>query len=171
MLCQNCGKNEATTHIKQIVNGDMAETHLCSECATHLGYTDVFSGFGMNLSGFFSGLLSDMLPSNRLGNVKRCEKCGCSFDDIVRDGKVGCAECYNTFYDKLQPTIQRIHGKIRYSGKVSRNTAEHKHIETTEEKIEKLKLQMSDAVAKEEFEDAAKIRDEIRALEGGQNNG
>lgn len=33
MLCQNCGKNEATTHIKQIVNGDMAESHLCAECA------------------------------------------------------------------------------------------------------------------------------------------
>ena len=41
MLCQNCGKNEATTHIKQVINGDTAERHLCSECAEHLGYGDV----------------------------------------------------------------------------------------------------------------------------------
>ena len=46
MLCQNCGKNEATTHIKQVINGDTAERHLCSDCAEHLGYGDAFSGFG-----------------------------------------------------------------------------------------------------------------------------
>ena len=49
MLCQNCGKNEATTHIKQVINGDTAERHLCSECAEHLGYGDAFSGFGLSL--------------------------------------------------------------------------------------------------------------------------
>ena len=53
MLCQNCGKNEATTHIKQVINGDTAERHLCSECAEHLGYGDAFSGFGFNISGLF----------------------------------------------------------------------------------------------------------------------
>lgn len=170
MLCQNCGKNEANTHIKQIINGDMAESHLCSECASHLGYSDMFSGFGMDLSGFFGGLLSDMLPTHALGSIKRCEKCGCSFEDIVREGKVGCAECYTTFYDKLQPSIQRIHGKIKHSGKVSRTVTEEKPVETTEEKIAKLKLQMDEAVQKQEFEQAAKIRDEIKALEGGSNN-
>ena len=84
MLCQNCERNEATTHIKQIVNGDMTESHLCSACANHLGYTDMFSGFDLNISEFFSGLLGDMLPTLMPGTVKRCEKCGCSFDDIVR---------------------------------------------------------------------------------------
>ena len=72
MLCQNCGKNEATTHIKQIINGDMAESHLCSDCASHLGYSDVFSGFGLNLSEFFGGFLGDMMPSLSAGNAPRC---------------------------------------------------------------------------------------------------
>ena len=53
MLCQNCGKNEATTHIKQVINGDTAERHLCSECAEHLGYGDAFSGFGFDVAGLF----------------------------------------------------------------------------------------------------------------------
>lgn len=48
MLCQNCGKNEATTHIKRIVNGEPSELHLCTACAEHLGYADVFSGIGFN---------------------------------------------------------------------------------------------------------------------------
>ncbi len=169
MLCQNCGKNEATTHIKQIINGDMAESHLCSDCAAHLGYSDMFSGFGLNLSGLFSGLLGDMMPSISAGKSPRCPKCGTSFDEIVRDGRVGCADCYRTFYDKLLPSIQRIHGKIKHSGKVTNAAPVESKEETTEEKIEKLKAAMNEAVAKQDFENAAKIRDEIKALEGGKS--
>ena len=169
MLCQNCGKNEATTHIKQIINGDMAESHLCSDCASHLGYSDVFSGFGLNLSGLFGGLLGDMMPSISAGKSPRCPKCGTSFEEIVRSGKVGCADCYRTFYDKLLPSIQRIHGKIKHSGKVTNSAPVESKEETAEEKIEKLKIAMNEAVAKQEFETAAKIRDEIRALEGGES--
>ena len=92
MLCQNCGKNEATTHIKQIVNGDMAESHLCAECAKNLGYSDMLSGFGLDLSEFLGGFLGDMMPALTRGNSERCPKCGTSFSDIVRSGRVGCAE-------------------------------------------------------------------------------
>ncbi len=169
MLCQNCGKNEATTHIKQIINGDMAESHLCSDCASHLGYSDMFSGFGLNLSGLFGGLLGDMMPSISAGKSPRCPKCGTSFEEIVRNGKVGCADCYRTFYDKLLPSIQRIHGKIKHSGKVTNSAPVESREETNEEKIEKLKIAMNEAVAKQEFENAAKIRDEIKALEGGES--
>lgn len=170
MLCQNCGKNEATTHIKQIINGDMAESHLCSECASHLGYSDVFSGFGLNLSELFGGLLGDTLPSISASSAPRCPRCGTSFNDIVREGKVGCAECYRAFYDKLLPSIQRIHGKIKHSGKTSQSVPAEVKVETKEEKIEKLRQQMNEAVAKQEFEQAAKIRDDIKALEEGGEN-
>ena len=169
MLCQNCGKNEATTHIKQIINGDMAESHLCSDCASHLGYSDMFSGFGLNLSELFGGFLGDMMPTLSAGNSQRCPKCGTSFDEIARSGKVGCADCYRTFYDKLLPSIQRIHGKIKHSGKTVATAPEQQKSETTEEKIAKLKSAMNDAVAKQDFENAAKIRDEIKALEGGES--
>lgn len=169
MLCQNCGKNEATTHIKQIINGDMAESHLCSDCASHLGYSDMFSGFGLNLSELFGGFLGDMMPSISSGNSPRCPKCGTSFDEIARDGKVGCADCYRTFYDKLLPSIQRIHGKIKHSGKTVSDSSKQSAVETKEAKIEKLKAAMNDAVAKQDFENAAKIRDEIKALEGGES--
>lgn len=170
MLCQNCGKNEANTHIKQIINGDTAESHLCSECANHLGYSDIFSGFDFSLSDFFGGFLSDALPGHRLGDVKRCEKCGASFNDIIRDGRVGCANCYTTFYDRLKPSLQRIHGKTRHAGKISRNTAATPKEETAEEKATKLQAAMDEAVAAQNFEEAAKIRDELKALKGESTN-
>ena len=169
MLCQNCGKNEATTHIKQIINGDMAESHLCSDCASHLGYTDMFSGFGLNLSELFGGFLGDMMPSLTTGKTQRCAKCGTSFEEIVRDGRVGCADCYTTFYDRLLPSIQRIHGKAKHSGKkpveAVRQDVKPKE-KTKQEIIADLEKDMQKAVNEQNFEQAAIIRDEIKKLKG-----
>mgnify|MGYP006864392464 CR=1 FL=1 len=60
MLCQNCGRNEATTHIKRIVDGESSELHLCSGCAQHLGYSGMFWGFGSNI-GTMSATVWDIL--------------------------------------------------------------------------------------------------------------
>lgn len=165
----------------------MTETHLCSECAKLLGCNDMFSDFNLNISEFFSNFFGDMLPSIGQGTAVRCKKCGCTFDDIVRDGKLGCAECYDTFYDKLLPSLQRIHGKIRHSGKVSRSVGESDKTDkpqetesaaapeppvseqTPQSKAEELRKEMDIAVAQQNFELAAQLRDEIKALEGGEN--
>ena len=67
MLCQNCGKREATTHIKRVVNGETSESHLCAECAASLGYADVFSGFGLS----FGDLLGGFLGGRAAGTARR----------------------------------------------------------------------------------------------------
>ncbi len=167
MLCQNCGKNEATTHIRRVVNGDTTQMHLCSECAQHLGYGDMFSGFGLNLDDFFGGFLGDTVQKLASPGETRCKKCGNTFGDIVRSGKVGCSECYNTFYDKLLPSIQRIHGRIKHSGKhapAAEVTAEPVE-QIKENPLEKLREDLAAAIENQEFEQAAVIRDKIRELE------
>lgn len=168
MLCQNCGKYEATTHVKRVVNGDTTEMHLCSKCAAHLGYGDIFSGFGLNLDDFFGGFLGDTAAQLTAGNQKRCEKCGSTFEDIIKSGKLGCADCYRTFYDELLPSLQRIHGRIKHSGKKALN-----NIEAVEEKAEpkkendlsSLKAELEQAVKEQNFEQAAVLRDKIKELE------
>ncbi|MGN0635358.1 MAG: UvrB/UvrC motif-containing protein [Acutalibacteraceae bacterium] len=172
MLCQNCGKREATTHIKRVVNGETSESHFCAECASSLGYKDVFSGWGLNFSDLLGGFLGENVSDQGvLTGGARCRKCGSSWNDIVRDGRLGCAECYRSFYDKLLPSLQRIHGRIRHTGKVSGSVGKHAPVqekseqEIREEKIESLKKQMDEAVAAQDFEQAAKLRDEIRTLE------
>ena len=167
MLCQNCGKYEATTHIKRVVNGDTTEMHLCSDCAQHLGYGDMFSGFGLNLDDFFGGFLEDTVQKLSAPTQDKCPKCGNTFEDIVRSGKVGCSECYRMFYDKLLPSIQRIHGRIQHSGKQIAAEAKSKKVE--EEKptdvLASLKQQLNEAVEKQEYEQAAVLRDKIKELE------
>lgn len=170
MVCQNCGKAQATTHIKRVVNGDTTEHHLCARCAGDLGYTDMFSGFApLSLSDFFGDLLGDVSKKALGTKVVRCPKCGNSFNDIVRESQVGCAECYRLFFDKLAPSIERIHGRALHSGKKIEVTVEEKNEPTKEERIAQLKTALQDAVEKQEFELAAKLRDEIRDMEGGEN--
>ncbi len=167
MLCQNCGKHEATTHIKSVVNGEYTQLHLCSGCAGKLGYGDVFSGFGFDLGDFFGNFFSK--PKTMLSSAKteRCEKCGMSFEEIVKSGKIGCADCYGKFYEMLLPSIQRIHGKTQHSGKVANTVDEKETIKekTKDEIIAELKEEMKTAIEEQNFERAAELRDEIKAKE------
>ena len=171
MLCQNCNKNEANTHIKRIVNGEATESHLCSDCAKSLGYDDFFDSFSLRIPNLFSSFFSDTpfaLPS---GRASRCKTCGCSFDDIISSGLIGCADCYETFHDRLLPSIQRIHGKAPHAGKrPKRRPAVPAEIKKEDSKasnealIEKKTEEMNKAIESQNFEQAAVLRDEIKAL-------
>jgi len=177
MLCQNCEKNEATTHIKQVINGDTAEQHLCADCAKQLGYGDMFSGFGLSLSDMFGGFFGETTQQKSLNAARtateRCKKCGFSFQDIVREGRVGCADCYRTFYDKLKPSLQRIHGRVEHNGKVSLSaeaiSATAAQEKSPEQKIAERREQMQEAIRVQDFERAAQLRDEIKELERGED--
>lgn len=168
MLCQNCGKHEASTHIKRIVNGETTEAHLCADCARSLGYQSAFSDFGFGFSDMLSSFFEPVGIGALSNSVLRCEKCGCSFNDIVKSGKVGCADCYSTFYDKLTPSIERIHGRTRHEGKIPNNSPE----QVKNSRLEALQEQLQTAVQTQDYETAAKLRDEIKEIEqGGAHNG
>lgn len=168
MLCERCGKHQATTILTQTINGVSKTEHICSECAYKSGINDFFGGF--SLGSFI----------NSLGGVqnyseKRCPKCGSSFDEIRENGKIGCASCYSFFKDELLPTISNIHGKALHVGKTP-----HGFIKRIEEKsetpkpqkeiseIEKLRLELQKAIESQEFEKAASLRDKIKELEAKQ---
>lgn len=165
MLCQNCKKNEANMHMKRIINGSATEVHLCSDCARSLGYGDSFAGFGLGFSDLFSDLLGRSEKTLSGSSALRCSLCGKSFDDIAESGRVGCAECYVTFYDKLLPTLRKIHGKTTHQGKAPLNFSENKA--TSEVDVNELKLALKSAIEREDFESAAKLRDEINEIMNG----
>lgn len=163
MLCQNCGRNEATTHIKRIVDGESTELHLCPGCAQHLGYSALFSGFGGGLGSLLSRFFPEAALPEAVDTSDRCPGCGKSFDEIVRTGTMGCAECYDTFYDRLKPSLSRIHGRATHVGKSS-STSDDRAERRAE--IRSLEAELRAAVAAEEFERAAVLRDELRERKG-----
>ncbi len=168
MLCQNCGKYEATTHVKRIINGESAEAHLCSDCAKALGYNDVFGGFGNTFTDLLGTFFGEPQTASLNSRIVRCEKCGNTFNDVVNSGKLGCADCYTTFYDKLLPSLQRIHGKTRHEGKNPKVIKTD--VNTPENEIAKLENQLKKAIDEQNFEKAAELRDKINEIKAGGKN-
>ena len=74
------------------------------------------------------------------------------------------------FYNELKPSLQRIHGQIRHSGKIASTAEPVSEEEAKTDEREELKKQMNEAVAAQNFELAAQLRDRIRELEGGAEN-
>ena len=185
MLCQNCKTKQANTHIKQVINGELTELDLCPDCAAKLGYENAFSNFldiGSMMSGFL-GMPGAISGVSTLAREQKCPGCGAVFSQISKSGRVGCAKCYETFYDRLLPSIKRIHGNTVHTGKRLRTArlesgspqpdAPNDKKDSRPE-LEILTEKLSAAIKNQEFELAAQLRDRINALKaakGEQNNG
>lgn len=173
MICEICGKYKATTHIHTVINGATADKHLCSYCAAKHGNGSVNHN---SLANMVASMFNDFAPTKI--SEKRCECCNTSFSDIAKTGKVGCAECYKTFYDELLPYIKRLHSATTHIGKkpkapeVNGGLISVKAEETSLaiSRISTLKEELKSAVEREEFELAAKLRDEIKSLESEGEN-
>ncbi len=161
MLCEKCGKNTATTHIKTVINGKVTEMSLCGYCSAKEGYTDFHKG---SLSALLSSMLATGVQNAGKIQSGRCSFCGATFAQIAESGKVGCANCYKDFKNELLPYFKRIHGSVQHSGK---NPISVK-LATTSAKptIQELKIRLAELVALEKFEEAAVLRDKIKEEEG-----
>ncbi len=162
MLCSECGKNQATIHTVQYINGVRSEMHLCAECAKkhpELMNLGVFSTADVFKS--FFNMVNMMEPSILEGMPLTCKNCGETLDDFMQTGLLGCPECYTTFRDKIIPVLQQTHGNVQHEGSAPERVDEKVK---TRKKMYELKEKLSKAIAKEDFEMAAKLRDAIKAL-------
>ena len=171
MLCQNCNKRPATYHYKKTVNDDTQEIHLCSNCASELGYSPLFTwspvNFGFNVDNFLSHMVSNDSSTLRQVQTEACPLCGSRPADISRTGRVGCAECYTAFSGLLRPYITRIHGNTTHSGKFPAGIGGQIK---KRRKIESLRADIKKAIDSEDYEQAVILRDEIRKLEEEMKN-
>lgn len=158
MLCQRCGKNTATTHIKTIINGKVTEQSLCGYCAAKDGFSS------NSFSNILASMLGSTLASSSIMAENRCECCNSTFARIAETGKVGCANCYKQFGEELLPYLKRIHGSVIHTGKTP--GSKQLVVAKNENSISELKTKLASLVAAEKYEDAAIVRDEIKRLEG-----
>ncbi len=164
MKCQKCGNKEATAHITKIINGYKEEMHLCSDCASSSPeYKEMKSGmnFGIGdfLTGMFTGSKQTAIGSER--ETALCPTCHMSYEEFLKKGKLGCGDCYSTFATRLRRPLKQIHGTFEHIGKVPRRIGNGFLLS---KKISSLEAEMNAAVAQQDFETAAKLRDEIKAL-------
>jgi protein arginine kinase activator len=182
MMCDNCGKNEATVRYSENINGRKKELNLCSQCSQKLGINEMNFNMPIGISDFFGGFFEDMVSNEfapLLNEVKqlKCNNCGFTFEDIVNTGKFGCGNCYETFESKIAPLMKEIQGSTKHEGRLNKSKINNNiKVDTNKDnsknekklsEIETLKDDLKNAIKEERYEDAAKLRDEIAKKEKG----
>lgn len=167
MKCDICHVRDATVHLTEVVNDKVAKLHLCEECAkskseemqSHFGLTDLIAS------------LMDFAPTLSDANITeekaaKCSRCGMTYYDFQRLGKLGCEKCYDDFKDDLSVLLRKIHGSDKHVGKMpfmGINVAKEQEV------LKRLKNELDELIHDEEFEKAVMLRDRIRELEGKIN--
>ena len=175
MLCQSCGKKQATFHYTSNDNGNVTEKHLCHECAKNSGLIDdsnkIFNSFGFSDSLFdhsekmLGELIGGMFkgtPAKSIRESAVCPFCGMRLHEFMQGGKAGCAKCYATFKDAISPTLQKLHGNTKHTGRIPEGRAVHK---TKQDKRYEYESLLKKAVEDQEYEKAAEYRDKIKELD------
>ncbi len=172
MLCEKCKKRTATVFYNENINGKARSYSLCGECAAKLrekgelqditsmvgSFADPFPHLHNDLFGGFFGIPMSLSASAQ----KKCPTCGSGYREISKTGKVGCPDCYTVFREELSGLLSSVHGTTTHTGKVP---ARHRAKQERDRRLNDLKQELQASIEKEDYETAARLRDEIRALQ------
>jgi protein arginine kinase activator len=164
MQCQLCGKRPAIVHFTEIVNNKKSEYHVCEKCAEERGYSVPLLKSKFSVGDLLAGMV-DQTGVGEEGKVGRvqCPRCGLVYSNFRETGRLGCSECYGTFRTQLRPLLRRIHGSTKHVGK---SPVKDSVRAALRREVQRLHEDLQRAIEREEFEAAASLRDQIRAMEG-----
>ncbi len=186
MLCQRCQQRQATVFFSQTIGNQTTQAHLCEVCAREQtqGYGGM-SPFAFNPFSALSDFLNNFMNwnegaiaevnSGRTGSVAvdpqlQCPYCGYQLSTFRQNGRLGCTKCYESFKSALQPLISSIHGNVQHVDegvdlKKPENQAAASGENISSPEIKALREKLKQLIASEKFEDAARLRDQIKNLE------
>jgi len=184
MICEKCKMREANVQIVEIVNGVKNEHFLCAQCAGEMELSvKGENGSEMPLAKLLANLLSQTMKNQKkpeCANVV-CPTCGTTYEQFINESKLGCADCYKVFDLLISDNIKQLQGSDIHTGKHPKNglsdipDAVREELEESllEEgpdaelldKVIVLRRKIKEAVANEEYETAADLRDEMKAIE------
>lgn len=164
MQCDFC-EEKATVFLTQLVEGEMKKMCLCEKCAKEKGVTDPtgFSLADVLLGGGQikdSGQIIESVPETGTGEA--CPACGFTYDKFQQVGRLGCSECYTSFHDEIERRLKSMHKGTVHVGRVPEGLlAAHEK----RQRLQKLHERLEQAVAAENYEEAAGLRDEIHEID------
>ncbi|MFI5234685.1 MAG: UvrB/UvrC motif-containing protein [Gemmatimonadales bacterium] len=160
MPCEQCGEREAVVHLTQIADNQVTVVHLCERCASERGFETGSAATKTPLGGFLatlSGLTELEIPDQGC-----CPACGATLADFKGSGRLGCASCYGTFAAPLRELMRRLHGATVHRGERYHASGKEVAPEPPVSEAE-LQKQLRAAIAGEDFELAARLRDQLRS--------
>jgi protein arginine kinase activator len=170
MICQVCHQNEATIHFTEVVNESVRKLELCAECAAEKGITQIVSGVDVDMSELVAEAVTENEPDEGIGDEKTtCAFCGYTYADFRKSGRLGCPECYLHFQSRLIPLLRDLHGResVRHVGKSPRTL---RVLFERRNRLETMRHDLEEAIRKEAYEEAARLRDQMRILEAEEGS-
>jgi protein arginine kinase activator len=162
-MCDQCGESPAVVHMKEIENDKVTHLDLCRSCAEKRGYS-VSSAEGSDLQNLAHKLvtMAQDVTGGRDAEGIRCASCGLFYTEFTQVGRLGCPDCYEAFAAQLEPLLRKAHGSATHRG---RQPQETQSVREERREIRRLRAEMDRAIRREEFEEAAELRDRIEKLE------
>ncbi|HEY7893825.1 MAG TPA: UvrB/UvrC motif-containing protein [Gemmatimonadaceae bacterium] len=162
MLCDSCKERDSVvTLTRSSADGVVTEEHLCDRCAVARGIETHITQPKQPLADFINSLHQQLPASPHDGS--RCGFCSGTLRDFRNTGRLGCPYCYATFEATLRDLLRRIHGNSKHLGK--RYQPPPPLIEEGATVLAELRDRLRRAVEQEQFEEAARLRDQIKVLE------
>ena len=159
MLCDICKKNVATVHLTQMVEGKTKKVDLCEACSKEKGVDDPT---GFSLADLLLGLgAAQEIEQASAGGEIKCPHCGFTQADFKKAGRLGCSECYKVFAEGLESLLKTMHKGTKHVGKVPQV---FRQTQDLTDKLKSLQKKLEKAISNEDFETAATLRDEVKAL-------
>ena len=159
MLCDICKKNVATVHLTQMVEGKTKKVDLCEACSKEKGVDDPT---GFSLADLLLGLgAAQEIEQASAGGEIKCPHCGFTQADFKKAGRLGCSECYKVFAEGLESLLKTMHKGTKHLGKVPQVFRQSQDLA---DKLKSLQKKLEKAITNEDFETAATLRDEVKAL-------
>lgn len=118
-------------------------------------FDDFFGGFDKDLHLVFG------TPKTQYSDVV-CPICKTRLSEVAKTGKAGCSKCYEVFRPQMEYMLGRIHSNTQHIGKVAAHAGERIKVK---KELEQLNAQLQAAIARQDFEQAAVLRDQIKALQ------
>lgn len=165
MLCEECKQNEASYTISVMVGGEVTTRHLCGDCMAKMNMNIASGNIKSLLSSILSAITGDDEQPQEQQNDVVCPRCHTTLSQFTSAGRLGCPACYEAFHEQLQPMLLQIHGRVQHAGREPLDTREAQQQRLCQEELTRL---MAQAVAREDFEEAARLRDQLRALAQGE---
>lgn len=159
MYCQKCHIRTASVIMTQIVNGVRTDLAFCQKCAVELGMDNPFTELPSEIAKLISQTAMEKEAELEQYPDIGCSGCGVRLRNFLESGLLGCPRCYDDFYEYLKTLLRRYHGTNRHLTARKRSGAQK-----PASVINKLEGELERALAVEDFEAAAKIRDKIKAL-------
>lgn len=162
MLCDSCKERDSVvTLTRSNADGVVTEEHLCEKCAAERRIETHITQPKQPLQDFLKSL-HKQLPASPHDN-SRCSFCSGTLRDFRNSGRLGCPYCYTTFEESLRGMLRRVHGNSKHLGK--RYRPPQPAVAEGATMLAELRGRLQRAVEQEQFEEAARLRDQIKVLE------